>query len=61
VANRYVLVESLRSPFHLIDGKDIGDGSVLAKLTYLRENDWIVVWALIAIGLLLLLYRRAAI
>jgi hypothetical protein len=59
-AYRYVLVESLRSPFHLIDGKDIGDGSALARLTYLPEIIWIVVWALIAIGLILMLYRRAA-
>jgi hypothetical protein len=56
----YVLVESLGSSFHLIDGKDIGDGSALTKLTYLPEIVWIVVWALIAIGLILLLYRRAA-
>jgi hypothetical protein len=56
----YVLVESLRSPFHLLDGKSIGDGSALARLTYLPEIAWIVVWALIAIGLILMLYRRAA-
>jgi hypothetical protein len=54
----YVLLESLRSPFHLIDGKDIGDGSALARLTYLPEIVWIVVWALIALVLILQLYRR---
>ncbi|MES9993413.1 MAG: M50 family metallopeptidase [Candidatus Thiodiazotropha sp.] len=54
----YVLVESLRSPFHLLDGRDLGDGAGLARLTYLPELFWIAVWALIAVGLIVLLYRR---
>jgi hypothetical protein len=54
----YVLIEALRSPFHLLDGERIGDGSELARLTYLPEIVWIAVWAMIAIGLILLLYQR---
>jgi hypothetical protein len=54
----YVLVESLRSPFHLLDGRRIGDGSELARLTYLPEIFWIAGWALIAIGLILLIYKQ---
>jgi hypothetical protein len=55
----YVLIEALRSPFHLLDGRPIGDGSELARLTYLPELFWIMVWAMIALGLMLLLYRRS--
>jgi hypothetical protein len=55
----YVLIESLRSPFYLLDGENIGDGSELARVTYLPEFIWITVWALIALGLILLLYRRS--
>ena len=53
----YVLLESLRAPFHLLDGKHIGDGSELADLTYLPEFFWILLWASIAASLLLFLYR----
>ncbi len=53
----YVLIESLRSPFHLLDGQHLGDGAGLAKLTYLPEIFWIAVWALFAVALVLLLYR----
>jgi hypothetical protein len=55
----YVLIESLRSPFHLLDGESLGDGAGLAKLTYLPEIFWIAIWALIAFGLVYLLYRRS--
>jgi hypothetical protein len=55
----YVLIESLRSPFHLLDGKSIWDGSALARFTYLPEIAWIVVWALIAMGLILLIYKQS--
>jgi hypothetical protein len=53
----YVLLESLRAPFHLLDGKHIGDGSELADLTYLPEFFWIILWASMATGLLIFLYR----
>jgi hypothetical protein len=56
----YVLIESLRSPFHLLDGRHIGDGSQLADLTYLPELFWIILWAAIASGLLISLYRFRA-
>jgi hypothetical protein len=55
----YVLIEALRSPFYLLDGEHVGDGSELAKLTYLPEFFWILIWAMIPIGLILLLYRRS--
>jgi hypothetical protein len=54
----YVLIDALRSPFHLLDGRRMGDDSELAKLTYLPEFFWILVWTMIAIGLIVLLYQR---
>ena len=55
----YVLVDALRSPFYLLDGRSVGDGSELARLTYLPEFFWILVWATIALSLILLLYRQS--
>jgi hypothetical protein len=57
-AGLYVLLDALRAPFYLIDGRSVGDGSELAALTYLPEIFWILVWAGIALGLILSLYRR---
>ncbi len=56
----YVLIESLRAPFYLIDGQAIGDGSELAELTHLPEIFWIAVWATLSLGLLIMLYRRGS-
>ncbi len=52
----YVVVESLRAPFYLVDGQSVGDGSMLARLTGVPEFVWIGIWALIALGALVLLY-----
>ncbi|MET0027115.1 MAG: M50 family metallopeptidase [Candidatus Thiodiazotropha sp.] len=52
----YVVVESLRAPFYLVDGQSVGDGGMLARLTGVPEFVWIGIWALIALGALVLLY-----
>ncbi|WOH37881.1 M50 family metallopeptidase [Thalassotalea fonticola] len=44
-----VLLNSLSSPLYLIDGRGIGDGSALAKLTFIPEIVWILVWTAIGI------------
>ncbi len=54
----YVVLEALRSPFYLLDGESVGDGSDLAELTYLPEIVWIVLWAMLAMSLILLLYKH---
>lgn len=53
----YVVLEAFRSPFYLLDGKSVGDGSDLAQLTYLPEIVWIAVWAMLAIAFIILLYN----
>ncbi|MEJ2467408.1 MAG: M50 family metallopeptidase [Candidatus Thiodiazotropha sp.] len=55
----YVLIESLRAPIYLIDGQSVGDGSELAKLTHLPEFFWILIWAALSLGLLIMLYRHS--
>lgn len=47
-----VLLNALMSPFHLIDGRALGDGATLADLTYIPEIAWVCVWVGIS-GLLL--------
>lgn len=43
-----VLLNSLQSPLHLIDGRGIGDGSALANITFIPEIVWILIWLLIS-------------
>lgn len=56
----YVLIEAFRSPFYLIDGERKGDGSALAQLTFLPEFVWILLWILIAGGLIARLFLHSA-
>ena len=44
-----VVLNSLQSPWYLLDGRSIGDGSTLAELTYIPEIVWVFTWCLLAI------------
>lgn len=55
----YVVLEAVRAPLYLLDGRSIGDGGALADLTWLPEFVWIAVWVAIALGCVFLLYTRA--
>ena len=39
-----VLLNSVYSPWYLVDGRSIGDGQALADLTMIPELVWIIVW-----------------
>ncbi|GAA6205315.1 MULTISPECIES: M50 family metallopeptidase [Thalassotalea] len=39
-----VLLNSLKSPWYLIDGRSIGDGASLAQLTGIPEFVWVCIW-----------------
>lgn len=53
----FVLIESIRSPLYLLDGRNIGDGAALAQITGLPEMLWILLWFLLALFLLVQLWR----
>ncbi|HAG52651.1 MAG TPA: hypothetical protein DCL21_02580 [Alphaproteobacteria bacterium] len=40
----YVCLSAIKSPLNLIDGKDIGDGADLFKITLIPEGVWIIGW-----------------
>ncbi|WP_281558979.1 M50 family metallopeptidase [Thalassomonas sp. RHCl1] len=54
-----VLLNSLFSPFYLIDGRNIGDGAALADLTLLPEILWVGIWSASALAMALLLARKS--
>ena len=51
----YILIDAIKSPFYLMDGKNLGDGYTLSKLTYIPEFFWIFIWFSIALSLLILI------
>ncbi len=44
----YVLLDAVRAPLHLIDGRNFGDGAKLSDLTGIPEILWVLLW--LAIG-----------
>ncbi|KMT65274.1 M50 family metallopeptidase [Catenovulum maritimum] len=38
------MLNAIYSPLYLIDGRSLGDGATLAKLTYIPEIFWVAVW-----------------
>ncbi len=53
----YVLLESIRSPLYLLDGRDLGDGAVLARLSWVPEIIWVGLWFVIALSCLIHLWQ----
>lgn len=54
-----ILLNSLFSPFHLLDGRHIGDGAALASMTFIPEIIWVAIWFSLALLALYSLYRTA--
>ena len=52
-----VLLNSLFSPFYLIDGRDLGDGAALATKTGIPELIWVAIWFILAVVALLSLSK----
>ncbi len=52
-----VLLNSLFSPLHLLDGRHIGDGAALASLTGIPELFWVVLWSGLAFITMFLLNK----
>ena len=46
----FVMLDAIRSPLYLLDGRDLGDGAALAEMTWLPEIFWIGLWFTIAVG-----------
>jgi hypothetical protein len=44
-----VLINSLMSPLYLLDGQAKGDGAALAKITFIPEIIWVVIWFSVAL------------
>jgi len=54
----FVMLDAVRSPLYLLDGRDLGDGASLAQLTGLPEFLWVSLWFVIAVGCLYLLWIK---
>lgn len=59
LAGMMVLLNSLYSPFYLLDGRAIGDGASLANLTLLPEFFWVVIWSTLGLSTLYLLAKKS--
>ena len=45
----YVLLDAIKSPLWLIDGRSLGDGATLAQLTFVPELIWVALWEICAL------------
>lgn len=55
----YVLLESIRSPLYLLDGRDLGDGSALARLSGVPEIIWVGGWFFISLCCLFFVWNTS--
>ena len=52
----FVMLDAIRSPLYLIDGRDLGDGANLASHTWLPEFFWVAIWFFLAVANLYFLW-----
>lgn len=53
-----VLLNSLKSPWYLVDGRSLGDGDTLANLTAIPELAWVCIWFSLGLFALLKLAKK---
>lgn len=50
VTGALILLNSVKSPWYLVDGRSLGDGAALSQLTGIPEFLWVVIWFSIGVG-----------
>ena len=50
-------LNAIKSPLHLIDGKSVGDGAMLARKTLIPEGVWIVIWFMMGVTSVLYMWQ----
>lgn len=56
----FVMLDAIRSPLYLLDGRNLGDGANLARLTWFPEIFWVGLWFTIAVGCLYFLWVQSS-
>lgn len=54
----FVMLDALKSPLNLIDGKHYGDGARLADLTHVPEIIWVAIWLFLAFFAIYYMWKR---
>ncbi|MDX8384032.1 MAG: M50 family metallopeptidase [Ghiorsea sp.] len=55
----YILLDAIRAPLHLIDGRNYGDGASLSNLTGIPEILWVLVWLATGVAGLVYLWNAS--
>jgi hypothetical protein len=53
----FVMLDAIRSPLYLIDGRNLGDGAQLSQLTWLPEFVWVLIWVATSAMCLLIAWK----
>lgn len=54
----YMVLDAIKTPTYLLDGRKKGDGATLQELTWIPEIIWILIWLSLGGFTLLFLFRR---
>jgi hypothetical protein len=58
ITGALVLLNSVKSPWYLLDGRSLGDGAALSKITGLPEILWVFIWFAIGISGMIVLAKN---
>ena len=59
ITGALILLNSVKSPWYLVDGRNFGDGAALSQLTGIPEFLWVVIWFSIGVGGIIFLEKMS--
>jgi len=60
ITGALILLNSVKSPWYLVDGRNFGDGAALSQLTGIPELLWVILWFSIGIGGIVFLAKTSS-
>jgi hypothetical protein len=60
ITGALILLNSVKSPWYLVDGRNFGDGAALSQLTGVPELLWVILWFSIGIGGIVFLAKTSS-
>ncbi len=59
ITGALILLNSVKSPWYLVDGRNFGDGAALSQLTAIPEFIWVVLWFSIGVAGIVWLAKKS--
>ena len=54
----FIVLDAIKAPFYLLDGKHVGDAASLSDITNIPEYGWVMMWVGFGVAALIFMYKN---